>query len=334
MNWGWRGDCGCCNGTPPFECTIISDDFNRADNSDLGSDWTEVSGTWDISSNQLAATGAGYITTVAERASAATNYSVQATLPVGGRLLFDVDDSGNYQYIERNSVNYVRGTQSGPNGFFSAGTGNTIRLCVVGDRVIANYGASLGTVSSYTITPNDGLKAGLGAVSTCNIDDFNYSNLGDTCPTCAPNCSTECCDATTLEYIADLGVLGWVDDQCGHCDEEGGEYSLYNAGPCQWEYRQDYDDCCNPGSAIVFRVVLNLISGCKWRVVFGFRIIENPDLIEGCTEFYGTYESSSAISDSTTCDDGTEFTLDYVSNVSGDMCSGTFPSTITIRSVP
>lgn len=39
-------------GNPPTP-VFVSDDFNRANSSDLGSDWTEVSGGWAIASNRL-----------------------------------------------------------------------------------------------------------------------------------------------------------------------------------------------------------------------------------------------------------------------------------------
>ena len=39
--------------------TTFTDDFNRADSSDLGADWVEVSGDWSIVSNQLSPGAAG-----------------------------------------------------------------------------------------------------------------------------------------------------------------------------------------------------------------------------------------------------------------------------------
>ena len=33
--------------------TIFTDDFNRADNTDIGSVYTKLSGTWEIISNEL-----------------------------------------------------------------------------------------------------------------------------------------------------------------------------------------------------------------------------------------------------------------------------------------
>src|SRR5678815_3898885 len=46
------GNCGCEPPGPP-SCPCFTDDFNRADSTNLGSDWTETSGSWSISSNRL-----------------------------------------------------------------------------------------------------------------------------------------------------------------------------------------------------------------------------------------------------------------------------------------
>lgn len=45
-------------GPSPSE-TAVSDDFNRVDNDDPGSDWTEIDGDWDILSNQLRSNAGG-----------------------------------------------------------------------------------------------------------------------------------------------------------------------------------------------------------------------------------------------------------------------------------
>lgn len=49
------GACGCAT------CDIGSDDFNRSDDTNLGSAWTEESGSWAVSSNQLVCSSAGTI---------------------------------------------------------------------------------------------------------------------------------------------------------------------------------------------------------------------------------------------------------------------------------
>lgn len=43
----------CCNGPCDDACVIHSDKFDRADDTDIGADWTEDAGDWEISSNTL-----------------------------------------------------------------------------------------------------------------------------------------------------------------------------------------------------------------------------------------------------------------------------------------
>lgn len=50
------GDRRCC-----CDCEEYEDNFNRADNDDLGDDWTEVSGDWSIASSELSEAGASAI---------------------------------------------------------------------------------------------------------------------------------------------------------------------------------------------------------------------------------------------------------------------------------
>lgn len=47
-----------CSNCCPTGCVIDEDDFDRADSSNLGSDWTEVAGDWEIASNELSISAA------------------------------------------------------------------------------------------------------------------------------------------------------------------------------------------------------------------------------------------------------------------------------------
>lgn len=49
--------CECCDELTP-ECVIDSDDFDRANSTNLGADWSERAGDWSISSNELAISSA------------------------------------------------------------------------------------------------------------------------------------------------------------------------------------------------------------------------------------------------------------------------------------
>ena len=61
--------------------TSFSDDFNRADSSNLGASWVEVSGDWSIVSSQLAPpTSAGTVVLRAATAMASSDHYAQVTL--------------------------------------------------------------------------------------------------------------------------------------------------------------------------------------------------------------------------------------------------------------
>lgn len=47
----WAG-CDCCGGAPP-DCTVLADTFDRANSTNLGSDWTETTGDSTIDTNRL-----------------------------------------------------------------------------------------------------------------------------------------------------------------------------------------------------------------------------------------------------------------------------------------
>lgn len=66
-------------GSGGLNAIFFSDDFNRADNDDLGSDWTEVVGDWDISSNELI-TSSDLALTVTSITQTNANYYVQADI--------------------------------------------------------------------------------------------------------------------------------------------------------------------------------------------------------------------------------------------------------------
>lgn len=91
--------CGPC-------CCAISDDFNRANNSDIGSGWDVISGTWEINGNQLSGTGAGLVIWQTEnpRGSGIQSASVRLDGLGGGeviRLVVGSDATGdNYVAVE------------------------------------------------------------------------------------------------------------------------------------------------------------------------------------------------------------------------------------------
>ncbi len=91
--------CTCCD----TDCVTFQDAFDRADDTDLGSDWTEVSGDWEIVSNALttASTSAMAIctTTISGDQAVWITFTVD-TLGDKFRIIMSYVDSSNYIALE------------------------------------------------------------------------------------------------------------------------------------------------------------------------------------------------------------------------------------------
>ena len=93
----------CC---PGEDCIYFEDDFNRADDTDLGADWTEAVGDWSVSSNKLSVSSSDAVVTCDETdPDGDTAVIVVVTLQgvAGGdqlRILVDYVDADNYWFGE------------------------------------------------------------------------------------------------------------------------------------------------------------------------------------------------------------------------------------------
>jgi len=69
------GGCNCCEVDPPHPqlCTILDDDFDRPDSTDIGSDWSEVDGDWEISNETLTVPSTNALVTPTTSNSGANN---------------------------------------------------------------------------------------------------------------------------------------------------------------------------------------------------------------------------------------------------------------------
>lgn len=159
--------------------TLASDTFTRADSGSIGSDWTEVSGTWDIASNKLklttfSSTGANAHTDdeatwdTALNASPAADYDVECVVNAGTTgglgVLGRRQDLNNTYWLRINTVSqYLRMyktvsgtvTQLGStySGGQSSGVDYTIKLSMVGSSLTGyQAGTSRITATDSAIT--------------------------------------------------------------------------------------------------------------------------------------------------------------------------------------
>lgn len=144
-----------------------------------------------------------------------------------------------------------------------------------------------------------------------------------------------CCPSATPPnqfYEADFGVGGWVDSSCcTGCDTVENAFILRferntdDAGPglgCLW----GYNDSLTTGCALRINLWLrgDGVSQCKWYL--DVHITGNPNNCTNPQAVAATYESSALDTDG--CQD--TVTLTKVDDVSGDVCTGTLPNTISL----
>ena len=359
MGWyGPQGDCGCCgDDPPPGGCTILSDSFDRDDSTDIGTDWDEVEGDWSISSNRLVVSGSGIAATIAQR-NIDSNYVVMALLVGGSRLIFDYVDEDNWHALQYNytsdssasitvvkctagSVSTINTTSFNP----STKTGVPydeigIRGCVLGDRVVVNYGTSVaGNSYVVAITPHGGLGAGVGSTGTAaEIDDFAFSyyvDHGDDCPYCLVNCATCAESGVTLpEYIVDLSGFSFANDECDRCVEITGEYAVQYFSDCTWRYNEEgfcyLGEGCNPAALAIVLSLANFSGECYLVVTVRLNAIVNPDNPCVSASFTSRYEKR--IPNTSSYDMvALNETLSLISDTQTG-CVGSFPATIAVRS--
>lgn len=194
-------------GAPPSDTVTITDndlffdDFNRTDSTNLGSQWTELSGDWTITANQLAqnntATGGKWVRTAT--AITQTDYKVQSQVtPTSGIGYAGVTarlvDTNNYYTIrlrvDLNNVSLFRvqggtftllGAAYTPSPALQLNTTYALRLTVQGTQITGEFSADGGTNWVPVASAADSTFAGpgyagvLGSNNTLKADNFNVT---------------------------------------------------------------------------------------------------------------------------------------------------------------
>jgi hypothetical protein len=200
-------DCCHCG-----DCAILADSFTRSDSTNIGPDWVESTGNWEILSNELKANNAGIVYTVTTWNKTRRVASVIARDALPGktyRLLFSVSNDGSsYAYVEleclTGNVAFIRfGTSAGGvieefEFVYNEGLDYTLIACVNDEGTyvgLAEVSWPLWTCDTFP-----GPRAGIQNIgSAAEYDDFGfYKHVLDTdgtdlrCHTCACECSGKC----------------------------------------------------------------------------------------------------------------------------------------------
>lgn len=243
--------CGCCG------CEVFTDDFNRADDTNIGSDWSEESGAWAIASNKLAGSSNGiavYNTTISQ-----ASYKVESIVRTDtandtvGVVAYYTDANNYYSAIlsigagtrtlkifetvagvttERASVNVTSA---------AVNVDHTVSLCVNHDGSSAHLAAMYGStplVAWSDATPLSGPgKAGVyrkSAAGATTWDEFSVSLTNtDDCPGCVCGLCTEGTSPNSIQVV--------IAGATGYCSDINGTYVLdkvvdcYAATDCEWQ---------------------------------------------------------------------------------------------------
>jgi hypothetical protein len=170
--------------------TTFTDDFNRADSTNLGANWVEVSGDWSIISNQLSSGSAGGVVILRAATAMATNdNSAQITIAATGAVSHGVWCRGNTNitqgYLWRNDgtswnlFSVVGGSFTSIGSFAGAAVaGDVAKIQAVGST-IKGFVNGIQRVSVTDTAVATGTSVGLRAESTnvLRFDDFTGADV-------------------------------------------------------------------------------------------------------------------------------------------------------------
>lgn len=198
----------------------FSDDFNRADSTDLGANWVEVSGDWSIISNQLSPGAAGgTIILRAAGAMATSDHSVQVTIAATTAASHGVWGRGNPSgglssgYLWRNDgtswnlFSVVGGSFSSIGSYAAAAApGDVAKLQVVGST-IKGFVNGIERVSVVDTAVPTGTSVGIRGESTNSIRYDNFTAADVTAGAALGTASsTETAQSLTGAKTAPLGT--------------------------------------------------------------------------------------------------------------------------------
>lgn len=224
MGFRFSGGGCCCEA-----CIQFSDLFDRSNSTDLGGDWTEVSGDAEISGNALTFDAAGVVTNDIVPSQDAYSVITRFTLPADGdkvRIYVGYTDANNHVYVEYERIDSaelsylavkVQGgvpttvlpAQSVPYAPLSPfvfrvticwdGVSQFLNTCAMASEADTPPGGPVEcntlTQRFVTVTGTYGTGHGIGAVTVDSTVNFSYYELrtpGEEFPYQCPYCNGPC----------------------------------------------------------------------------------------------------------------------------------------------
>lgn len=250
----------CCVSGP---CIIVTDDFERADDTDLGADWDERSGDWSIDTNRLkeAGTSGAMVICTTPNPLGERSYVQIYVYPNGGekyRIILNYLNDGSYQYVEvecgASDIVLTAGGQTRTYAGASPAWDGTVEYVMSGGITDGHlWVAFAGNIPLQTYCVWDanisltagGNKVGIGNGGTVElfVDIFVFWKHGQDQPGCPdPGCWCEYVDGTgqtVRYYIAWKIRLDWYANPWDKCAAIAGswaelEFNCGDTGP-SWD---------------------------------------------------------------------------------------------------
>lgn len=204
----------CCT-----SCTICSDSFDRADDTDINTGsacgWTEDSGSWDINSNKLRCTSAGLVVNSLTHPDSDITMSaevdfVETTASANVDVIVGYADNTHFYYARYiPAVGFttmeIRKKNGGSDTLLatatvtiSTGVSYTAKICIHQSGAISAY--LNGTVKATTVVQSiTGYGSALRSSSgTTTFDNYTFSKIRHStdatqCPLCGILCDNQTC---------------------------------------------------------------------------------------------------------------------------------------------
>lgn len=237
---------GCPNCCSTPTCEIGSDDFDRADDTDVGGDWIEESGDFEIYDGTLVTSTDGS-RAIHQTPAASGTIALRAECRAKGefdtdvaRLIIKWKDASNFWYLEvpfgasktlaiKKRIAGVTSTVSSSTITTALGEWYSLSVCYGGGHVTGGVVGIDGLDATHSTTINDQLYAGVSASvdGAVSFDDFrHYYSFSDdraSCDPCEPpggpdDCLSCCDDATEsaadFDLVVDIGSPGFGRQTC------------------------------------------------------------------------------------------------------------------------
>lgn len=294
MGWFGYSNTGtcCCNaGQTGSACTLLSDNFDRADDTNLGADWNEAAGAAEIVSGWLLVNGAN------SQIIAANGNPVGPYTQLTGTLFLSAPTATARLFLGwANTSNYLYCTVQ--TGFLTVGVAGgaskTVAISLAANSVYAFTFCHNSQVLTARINGVEcslfgvtapGVKHGLGCgTASAYFNDFVARRVADNCE----NCGAVGCVNCTLDrdWYADL--TGWPslpdditsanpDFNCDECANLPAVYLLEQRPNCTWKYEERFCNLnepfppCQPGT---LRIALTVDHDCLPTLTV--EIYQNP----------------------------------------------------------